>query len=147
MSTELIAYLADRRAGRLIRKDNGNLQFRYDGATPKEIPRLWEALVFNSLLYDTGAPMLAPLYDLVSTTAYPELTTRLAMRIGGATMIEEVDGDAWFRLAADVGVSERFARRTSAAVVERVSAALTAHRALEQPLAGGIARRILAFRG
>ena len=30
MSNELIAHLADRRAGRLIRKDNGNLQFRYD---------------------------------------------------------------------------------------------------------------------
>lgn len=30
MTEELIAYLADRRAGRLIRKDNGNLQFRYD---------------------------------------------------------------------------------------------------------------------
>ena len=30
MSEELVAYLADCRAGRLIRKDNGNLQFRYD---------------------------------------------------------------------------------------------------------------------
>ncbi len=28
--SELIVYLSDRRAGRLIRKDNGNLQFRYD---------------------------------------------------------------------------------------------------------------------
>ncbi len=30
MSDELIAYLAQRRVGRLIRKDTGNLQFRYD---------------------------------------------------------------------------------------------------------------------
>jgi hypothetical protein len=28
--SELIVHLAGRRAGRLIRKDNGNLQFRYD---------------------------------------------------------------------------------------------------------------------
>ena len=28
--SELIVYLSGRRAGRLIRKDNGNLQFRYD---------------------------------------------------------------------------------------------------------------------
>ncbi len=28
--SELIVYLCGRRAGRLIRKDNGNLQFRYD---------------------------------------------------------------------------------------------------------------------
>jgi serine/threonine-protein kinase HipA len=101
-----------------------------------ELPRLWEALVLNwligncdahgknfSLLYDAGAPTLAPLYDLVSTTAYPELTTRLAMRIGGATRIEQVDMDAWVRLAADIGVRERFARRTTLDVVERVRAA------------------------
>lgn len=28
--SELIVYVEGRRAGRLIRKDNGNLQFRYD---------------------------------------------------------------------------------------------------------------------
>jgi serine/threonine-protein kinase HipA len=105
----------------------------------QELPRLWEALVFNwligncdahgknfSLLYDGGAPTLAPLYDLVSTTAYPELTTRLAMRIDGAAFVDEVDLDAWLRLATEIGVSERFARRTTAAVVERVQAGLAA---------------------
>jgi len=103
----------------------------------QELPRFWEALVFNwligncdahgknfSLLYDTGAPTLAPLYDLVSTTAYPELTTRLAMRIDGAAQIEDVDINAWVRLADELGVSERFARRTTAAVVARVQEAI-----------------------
>jgi len=37
--SELIVYLSAVRAGRLIRKDNGNLQFRYDpgyaGSTPR----------------------------------------------------------------------------------------------------------------
>lgn len=101
-----------------------------------ELPRLWEALVFNwligncdahgknfSLLYDSGAPTLAPLYDLVSTTAYADVTTRLAMRIDGAVHINEVNADTWVRLAREIGVSERFARRSTAAVVERVSAA------------------------
>ena len=54
---------------------------RATGVPAHELPRLWEALVFNwligncdahgknfSLLYDAGAPTLAPLYDLVSTT-------------------------------------------------------------------------------
>ncbi|HEV7773455.1 MAG TPA: type II toxin-antitoxin system HipA family toxin [Conexibacter sp.] len=102
-----------------------------------ELPRLWEALVFNwmigncdahgknfSLLYDTGAPTLAPLYDLVSTTAYPELTTRLAMRIDGATDVEQVDMDAWVQLASEIGVSERFARRATKSVAERVRDAM-----------------------
>lgn len=109
---------------------------RATGVPAQELPRFWEALVFNwligncdahgknfSLLYDGGAPTLAPLYDLVSTAVYEDLTTRLAMRIDGATQIEQVGMDAWVRLAADVGVSERFARRTTMAVVERVQAA------------------------
>jgi serine/threonine-protein kinase HipA len=107
------------------------------GVPAQELPRLWEALVFNwligncdahgknfSLLYDTGAPTLAPLYDLVSTAAYEDLTTRLAMSIDGATHLEQVGIDAWVQLAAEVGVSERFARRTVATVCERVDAVL-----------------------
>jgi serine/threonine-protein kinase HipA len=123
----------------------------------RELPRLWEALVFNwligncdgknfSLLYDTGAPTLAPLYDLVSTAAYEELTTRLAMRIDGATELADVGMDAWVALAAEVGVSERFARRTTRATVERVQAMAidVATRTLDADVA--ILRRIVAIR-
>lgn len=124
-----------------------------------ELPRLWEALAFNwligncdahgknfSLLYDTGAPTLAPLYDLVSTVAYPELTTRLAMWIDGAVRIDEIDPDAWVRLAREIGVSERFARRTTAAVVERVRHALPVAVANDPPpTVAAIVRRIEAL--
>lgn len=81
----------------------------------KELPRFIEALIFNwlvgncdahgknySLLYDRGAPTLAPLYDLVSTVAYEELTTRLAMSIDGARKLEDIDDRAWDQLAADI---------------------------------------------
>jgi serine/threonine-protein kinase HipA len=118
-------------------RDTAELLRSATGVPAQELPRLWEALVFNwligncdahgknfSLLYDSGPPTLAPLYDLVSTVVYEELTTRLAMSIGGATHIEQVDGHAWIRLAGEIGVSERFARRTTAAVVERVQSAL-----------------------
>lgn len=101
-----------------------------------DIPRLWEALVFNwsigncdahgknfSLLYDTGAPTLAPLYDLVSTTLYPRLTTRLAMSIGGAADIADVALGSWLELADAAGLSQRFARDATARVVARVQAA------------------------
>lgn len=82
---------------------------------------LWLAITFNvlvgncdahgknySLLYDSRAPSLAPLYDLVSTAIYDELTTRLAMSIDGATHLEEVDTKAWKRLAAETGFAPRF---------------------------------------
>ncbi len=98
----------------------------------QDLPTFWRALVFNwligncdahaknfSLLYDTGAPTLAPLYDLVSTTAYPELTTRLAMSIDGATRIDDIDSNAWAALAKETGYSARFVRVTTDLVIER----------------------------
>jgi serine/threonine-protein kinase HipA len=89
----------------------------------RDLQTFWRALVFNwligncdahgknfSLLYDGGAsPTLAPLYDLVSTCCYPELTTRLAMSIDGATDIREVDQRALEKLAGQAGYSKRFA--------------------------------------
>jgi serine/threonine-protein kinase HipA len=98
----------------------------------QDLPTLWRALVFNwligncdahaknfSLLYDTGTPTLAPLYDLVSTTAYPELTTRLAMSIDGATEIEDVNTEAWEALAKATSYSTAFVRRTTNSMIER----------------------------
>ncbi|HEV3048432.1 MAG TPA: type II toxin-antitoxin system HipA family toxin [Solirubrobacteraceae bacterium] len=98
----------------------------------RDLPTLWRALVFNwligncdahgknfSLLYDGRSPTLAPLYDLVSTTSYPELTTRLAMSIDGASRIDEVDEQAWQKLAAQTGYSGRFAADATRTLVER----------------------------
>jgi serine/threonine-protein kinase HipA len=99
----------------------------------KDLPTLWRALVFNwligncdahaknfSLLYDVGTPTLAPLYDLVSTVVYPELTVRLAMSLDGARHIEEVDADVWLELAGEVGYRPSFASRTTGTLIERV---------------------------
>jgi serine/threonine-protein kinase HipA len=62
-----------------------------------DLQSLLDAVIFNllignndahgknfSLVYRAdGQTRLAPLYDLVSTTAYPELSARMAMKIGG----------------------------------------------------------------
>jgi serine/threonine-protein kinase HipA len=101
-----------------------------------DLPRFWEALVFNwligncdahgknfSLLYDARAPTLAPLYDLVSTALYPDLTTRLAMSIDGATQLAEVNERAWQQLASQVDVRPNFATDTLRRVAARVEAA------------------------
>ena len=37
----------------------------------------------HSVVYRGGAPVFAPLYDLVCTAVYPELSRESAMRIGG----------------------------------------------------------------
>jgi serine/threonine-protein kinase HipA len=98
----------------------------------RDLPTFWRALVFNwligncdahgknfSLLYDEGSPTLAPLYDLVSTSCYPELTTRLAMSIDGASDINEVDERAWQKLAGQTGYSKRFAAEATSTLVEQ----------------------------
>ncbi len=120
-----------------------------------ELPRLWDALVFNwligncdahgknfSLLYDAGPPTLAPLYDLVSTTPY-ELTTRLAMRIGHATHIADVDMRAWHQLAAEIGVREQFATRATTQLIQRVAKA-SRELIRTEPHRNATARRIAA---
>ncbi|MHB1468391.1 MAG: HipA domain-containing protein [Solirubrobacteraceae bacterium] len=104
----------------------------------RDLPTFWRALVFNwligncdahaknfSLLYDGRAPTLAPLYDLVSTAAYPVLTKRLAMSIDGARELEEVATVSWEELAAQVGYSARFAREATNTVVKRMFAQST----------------------
>lgn len=106
-------------------------------APARDRPQLWLALVFNvligncdahgknySLLYDSRAPSLAPLYDLVSTAAYAELTARLAMSIDGAKHLEDVDLTAWRKLAEEIGFAPRFLEQRMAPFVDRVREAI-----------------------
>lgn len=100
----------------------------------QELPRFLRGVAFSwivgncdahgknySLLYDQGAPTLAPLYDVVSTIVYPELTPRLAMSIGGARTIDDVDDNAWARLAGDAGYRPAFVSRTVEELVARAA--------------------------
>lgn len=106
-------------------------------APARDRPQLWLALVFNvligncdahgknySLLYDSRAPRLAPLYDLVSTAVYEELTRRLAMSIDGAKDLDAVGPAAWQRLAAEIGFAPRFLEQRMAPFVARVREAV-----------------------
>ncbi len=103
-----------------------------ESAVPaRDREQFWLALVFNvligncdahgknySLLYDSPAPSLAPLYDLLSTVVYGELTKRLAMSIDGAVELEDVDPPAWAQLAGEVGFALRFLEQRMAPFVE-----------------------------
>lgn len=63
---------------------------------------------------------MAPLYDLVSTVLYPELTTRLAMSIDGARGLDEVDAEAWNRLAKEADYRPAFVRGEISKLLERM---------------------------
>ncbi|HET9591971.1 MAG TPA: type II toxin-antitoxin system HipA family toxin [Solirubrobacterales bacterium] len=74
-----------------------------------------------SLLYDPVAGVrLAPLYDVVSTAVYDDLTPRLAMAIGGEEDPSQVDLGCWERLGAESGLGgglPRFVQRWSTEIL------------------------------
>jgi serine/threonine-protein kinase HipA len=81
-----------------------------------------------SLLYDpeTGV-RLAPLYDVVSTAVYDDLTPRLAMAIGGEDDPSQVDLLCWERLGAESGLGgalPRFVQRWSSEILAATEACL-----------------------
>jgi serine/threonine-protein kinase HipA len=81
-----------------------------------------------SLLYDPAAGIrLAPLYDVVSTAVYDDLTPRLAMAIGGVDDPSRVDLGCWRRLGAEAGLGgalPRFVQRWSAEILAAAEAGL-----------------------
>ncbi len=79
---------------------------------------------FSLLRRHSGEVVLAPLYDLVATRAWEELSPRLAMRFGGAGKLEEIDANSFTRFAADAGVTAPYLRRRAVALAGAVEAAI-----------------------
>lgn len=82
-----------------------------------------------SLLHDAKGVRLAPLYDIVSTEAYPELNSQLALGIGDEFDPDAIGEIAWGDLAYDLGLSVTAFARRRALLVHRVSDAAAALRA------------------
>jgi serine/threonine-protein kinase HipA len=107
-----------------------------------DLARLLEAVIYNylagnndahgknfSLLYrgaGTANPetRLAPLYDVVGTMYYPELSRDMAMRIGGEYSPERVTAGNFEQLAEEAGLGKPLVRGRVAEVAERVVEAL-----------------------
>ncbi|MPZ19803.1 MAG: type II toxin-antitoxin system HipA family toxin [Luteitalea sp.] len=64
-----------------------------------------------SLLYQQGGVSLTPLYDLLLTVAYPDLSSKLAMKIGKRATLEEIGPATWPAFAEDIGLAGPFVRR------------------------------------
>src|SRR3546814_18152702 len=65
---------------------------------------------------DNGQVVLAPLYDLVATHMWPELSAKLAMRFGRAPILEDVDAESFASFAEDAGLALPYLRRRAAAM-------------------------------
>lgn len=100
-----------------------------------EVLKLFDASIFNliignadahaknfSLLYhENGAVELAPLYDLLSTVYYPELSPRLAMKIAKRHTLEELRAPDWEKFAEETGLALRFVRARAKELTDAVS--------------------------
>lgn len=99
----------------------------------RELLKLLDAAIFNlivgnadahsknfSLLYRAGETAMAPLYDLLSTVAYPDLAPGLAMKIANRTTLEEIRPTDWKVFAEETGMSEPYIRRRVLALSESV---------------------------
>jgi serine/threonine-protein kinase HipA len=99
-----------------------------------------------SLLYRrTGAgdreTRLAPLYDLVSTVYYWELSRDMAMKIGGRYSSEEVTPKDFEQLAEEARLAKPIVRRRVPEFADRVLSAL-AEANTERPVAEAVAKII-----
>jgi serine/threonine-protein kinase HipA len=112
----------------------------------RDINEFLHAVLFNFLIGNSDAhgknfallyepPLgarLAPLYDLVSTAAYPEVSERMAMGVGGVVDPAQVDMAAWLRLGDECGFGRGIAqlvRRRSGAILRDVES--TRQRAID----------------
>jgi serine/threonine-protein kinase HipA len=88
------------------------------------VPQLLDAILFNtlignndahaknySLVYGAAGTTLAPLYDVLCTAVYPELTAKMAMKIGGHYKPTDIYPRHWTRFAQSADLSAPQMRR------------------------------------
>ncbi|OYY74455.1 MAG: toxin HipA [Gammaproteobacteria bacterium 28-57-27] len=89
-----------------------------------QILRLLDYVIFNalignhdahaknfSLLYTGETPVLAPLYDTLSTAVYPTLTSKMAMKIGSKYKFSEIQLRHWDQFAESTGLAKAQTKR------------------------------------
>jgi serine/threonine-protein kinase HipA len=89
-----------------------------------DLQALLDAVIFNflignhdahgknfSFLYSGGQTRLAPLYDLLSTSYYPELSPKMAMKIGGDYSSGKINSKHFEQLAEEAGLAKPMVKR------------------------------------
>lgn len=118
-----------------------------------DLQRLLDAVIFNflvgnhdahgknfSLLYNDGT-RLAPLYDVLSTAYYPELTRKMAMKIGRDYESSRVTPRHFEQLADEAGLAKPMVKRRVPELAEATLAKIPTV-AIENPTAHAVAKLI-----
>lgn len=129
-------------------KDCFALVRQVSSAPVLDLQRLLDAVIFNylvgnndahgknfSFIYDHEAKTarLAPLYDIVCTAWYPELSKKMAMKIGGEYNCNMVLPRHFEKLAAEAGLAKPLVRRRVPELAEAVMTGLE-KAAIEHPV-------------
>jgi serine/threonine-protein kinase HipA len=98
-----------------------------------DLQALLDAVIFNflignhdahgknfSLLYAGGQTRLAPLYDLLSTSYYPELSPKMAMKIGGEYLSGKIIAKHFEQLAEEASLAKPMVRRRVPELAESI---------------------------
>lgn len=109
-----------------------------------QVLRLFDYVIFNalignhdahaknlSLLYSGQRPILAPLYDTLSTAVYPTLTPGMAMKIGSKYKLSEVQARHWDQFAEGTGLAKAQAKKRILELAKSLPA--TAHKLQSDP--------------
>ena len=73
-----------------------------------------------SVLYRNGVAELAPMYDVMSTTVYPEVGKRMAMKIDGEYAFRWVTYGKFLRMANKLGIDEKIMRKSIGSIVRKI---------------------------
>ncbi|RWX78578.1 type II toxin-antitoxin system HipA family toxin [Neorhizobium lilium] len=120
-------------------KDCFELLRRVSARPAADVLKLLDSAIFNlivgnadahgknfSILYDHQGPRMAPLYDLLCTVAYSDLSPKMAMRIGRRATLTEMDAEGWFAFSKDSGIGTALVRRRVAEICGAVPKASSA---------------------
>lgn len=101
-----------------------------------QVLRLLDYVIFNalignhdahaknfSLLYTSRGPVLAPLYDTLSTAVYSNLMPKMAMKLGGWYKFSEVQARHWDQFAQAAGLSAAQTRKRVAGFARQLPSA------------------------
>lgn len=64
-----------------------------------------------SLLYHADVTLLAPLYDLMCTTAYPDVSAKPAMKIAGTSKLTDLNIRSWKHFSDEIVLGFPYLRR------------------------------------
>ena len=73
-----------------------------------------------SVLYRGRTVTLSPMYDIMSTAVYPEVSARMAMKIDGEYAFKWITRDKFLRMAEKLGISPRTMDKEIARLQKRV---------------------------